>query len=64
MKDDYRERLIQKFTARDTFKGAIMAKCVECVFDEEAEGSWRQQVEECLGYDCPLYSKRPIRGKQ
>lgn len=41
-------------------KKAIEDKCKECVYDKKGEGTWREQVEGCCGYSCPLYPVRPL----
>ena len=41
---------------------AIAAKCRECVYDDKAAGTWRQQVSACHLTDCPLWRVRPLAG--
>ena len=43
------------------FRKAIDAKCKECIYDPYYEGTWREQVENCTSYSCPLYPLRPVR---
>ena len=38
---------------------AIDAKCKECLYDELADGTWRQQVERCELVECALWKFRP-----
>jgi hypothetical protein len=38
---------------------AINAKCRDCIYDREAPGNWRQQVEACAIKACPLWPYRP-----
>ncbi len=38
--------------------------CRYCIYDPYSEGTWRKQVEECTGYECPLYKARPMRINQ
>ena len=39
---------------------AVDLKCKECIYDPiGGPGSWRQQVEACTSYKCPLFDKRP-----
>ena len=55
-----REELIQKLASKPGLRGKIDAKCCECVYDPgSGGGTWRQQVEGCCGYSCPLYPVRP-----
>lgn len=42
------------------FRGKINAKCCECIYDPLASGTWRQQVESCTSFACPLYDVRPM----
>jgi hypothetical protein len=37
---------------------AIEKMCKECIYDP-GNGSWREQVEECPSFKCPLYTHRP-----
>ena len=43
-----------------TRQQAINQKCRECVYDDQDDGTWRQQVERCDLSDCALYEFRPI----
>lgn len=43
-----------------SLRKAINDKCVDCIVDEEAGGTWRQQVTLCPSTDCPLYPVRPL----
>lgn len=46
---------------RPPMRQAINNKCKECIYDNAAGiGTWRQQVEACASYDCPLYELRPV----
>ena len=43
-----------------SYKSAVVAKCKECIYDPVAgAGTWRQQVEACTSYACPLFDYRP-----
>jgi len=53
-------RLIDKYRRRSGLKGKIIAKCIDCSYDELDVGTWRQQVEKCGCPDCPLYNVRPL----
>jgi len=54
-----REDLMEVWVNKSGFKGAVFAKCIECIYDERSPGTWRQQVEECTGRECPLFNRRP-----
>lgn len=41
---------------------AIAAKCRDCLYDDKASGTWRQQVSACHQTDCPLWRVRPLAG--
>ncbi len=41
---------------------AIAAKCRDCLYDDKALGTWRQQVSACHLTDCPLWRVRPLAG--
>lgn len=41
---------------------AIAAKCRDCLYDDRASGTWRQQVSACHLTDCPLWRVRPLAG--
>lgn len=47
-------------TARVSLRSAIDTKCRECVHDPYVPGTWREQVAQCGGVNCPLYAVRPI----
>lgn len=43
-----------------SLRKAINDKCKECIYDPgSGQGTWRQQVEACTSYSCPLYPVRP-----
>lgn len=54
-----RDDKVAELVAKGGWRGLVNAKCCECVYDPLAPGTWRQQVENCGGVSCPLYSKRP-----
>lgn len=57
---DRQETLIAQQTAKTGLRGRVNAKCIECIFDPySGNGMWRQQVEACTSYACPLYKVRP-----
>ena len=39
---------------------AINAMCKSCVYDDQANGTWREQTEGCGIPSCPLYELRPV----
>lgn len=58
--DKKRQEVIQRESEKPGMRGKINAKCTECIYDPlGGNGAWRQQVEACTSYDCPLYSVRP-----
>lgn len=56
---EYKERLIDRESCKPGMRGKVNAKCIECIYDDQASGSWRKQVEFCTADTCPLYSIRP-----
>jgi len=57
---DRREKVINREMSRPGLRGKINAFCAHCIYDPEAgTGAWREQVEICTSYKCPLYSVRP-----
>ena len=59
--DQRRHSLITREAGKPGLRGKVNAKCIECVVDPgSGGGTWRQQVEACGGYSCPLYSARPV----
>ena len=42
------------------FRARINAKCVECIYDPEAPGTWRHQAQACTSKGCPLFQVRPM----
>jgi len=41
-------------------RSAINSMCKDCIYDASGKGTWRQQVEACTSYNCPLYDVRPV----
>lgn len=40
---------------------AINEKCKDCIYDQKAPGTWREQVEDCKSeHTCALWPYRPI----
>ena len=47
-----------------SLRKCINDKCRDCIYDEKAGGTWRQQVTVCTSTLCPLYPVRPVsKGK-
>lgn len=46
--------------APKTRRLAIHEFCKECIYDSDAEGGWRKQVEKCTATNCPLFNFRPM----
>jgi len=42
-----------------TRQQAIEAKCKDCIYDPEVDGTWRQQAERCELVECSLWMFRP-----
>ena len=42
-----------------SLRGAINAKCRDCVYDPLSGGTWRAQVARCSELNCPLWAVRP-----
>ncbi len=40
-------------------RAAINRMCRQCIYDPDAAGTWRQQVEACTSPECALYPVRP-----
>ena len=49
-----------------SLRSAVDAHCRRCIYDPFAEGTWRKQVADCTGPDCPLFEfrARPLRSRQ
>lgn len=43
-----------------SLKNSIDEMCKQCSYEQEAPGTWRQQIEECCGRSCELYNVRPL----
>jgi len=43
-----------------SLRKVINAKCKDCIYDNLAAGTWRQQVELCSVYSCPIWPVRPV----
>lgn len=42
-----------------SLKKAIEAKCKDCTYDPETNGTWRDQTEQCQVTSCALWEVRP-----
>lgn len=51
---------MSKSAPRPSMRAAVNAKCRECIYDPIEPGGWRQQVEACSCWGCPLYTVRPV----
>lgn len=44
-----------------SFRGAVNAKCKQCIYDPKSGlGTWRQQTQGCTVTQCPLWPYRPM----
>jgi hypothetical protein len=39
---------------------ALNEMCKSCIYDKKADGTWREQVENCETSSCPLWQHRPM----
>ncbi len=60
IKPDHKQKLINKLCSKPGLRGRLDAKCIECIYDPIANGTWRLQVKECTSWSCPLFPARPI----
>ena len=52
--------IINQILARSSgLRGKVDSNCVYCTYDDQANGTWRQQLEACAVTECPLHSVRP-----
>jgi len=50
---------------RRSMRAAINAFCRSCIYDPSgADGTWREQVENCPSRECPLYDFRPCTSRK
>ena len=61
--DDIR-KLVQDRMRKPGLKSRIEAKCIDCIVDPLAPGSWRVQVGNCNSLTCPLHDVRPRSSTQ
>lgn len=43
-----------------SLKTCIDEMCKKCSYEQDAPGTWRQQIEGCCGRSCELYNVRPL----
>ena len=39
---------------------ALNEHCKNCIYDKAADGTWREQVENCTSQHCALWQHRPM----
>ena len=45
---------------KPSLRKAINGMCKACIYDpQNGNGTWRQQIDACTSFDCPLYVVRP-----
>lgn len=45
---------------KHSLRKAINDKCKECIFDPKGgNGKWKEQIEACTSFKCPLFKVRP-----
>lgn len=47
-----------------SLRNAIDENCRNCIYDDKAEGTWRQQVTLCSVTSCAIYPVRPVTKSQ
>ena len=60
-RDEVRDKKLAELHDRDGFRARILEMCCYCIYDPYAEGTWRDQVENCTSPHCPLYLVRNDR---
>lgn len=43
-----------------TLRSAVKAKCIDCIYDPKAGGTWIAQTTACAATNCPLHPVRPV----
>ncbi len=51
---------VRRMASKPGLRSKIDAYCMWCSYDPLNVGSWRQQVENCNIFTCPLHTVRPI----
>lgn len=54
-----RSRIIHTSNNASSRKKAIEDHCKKCIFDNAAQGTWREQVFNCTSLSCSLWPFRP-----
>jgi len=49
----------EMFSKSVGLRARVNAHCVSCTYDDQVNGTWRQQIEACAVTECPLHSVRP-----
>ena len=49
-----------KIKEKRSLRKCINENCRNCIYDEQAKGTWRQQVTLCTVESCAMYPVRPI----
>ena len=58
--NELKDKVIQRESAKPGMRGKVNAKCAECIYDPiGGQGTWRQQIEACSAFICPLHAIRP-----
>ena len=47
-------------TKKPNLRKCINDMCISCIYDQEAAGTWRQQITLCTVLGCALYPRRPM----
>ena len=47
-------------TRKPNLRKCVNDMCISCVYDQEAAGTWRQQVTLCSVKGCALFPVRPV----
>lgn len=59
--DCRRQKVIDQELRKGGLRGRVNAMCASCIYDPYGgDGTWREQVEICTSYTCPLYDVRPV----
>jgi len=53
--------VIARQLAKPGLRGALNAKCIDCIYDPLDKGTWIDQVDQCACSQCPLYNYRSQR---
>lgn len=53
-----KSEVIERLIGIPGLRARVDAHCVSCIYDETEEGTWRQQVQACVVYSCPIWDVR------